>query len=183
MATMIRLRVRTRLRTKLLGFEPGNINLAAHQRWSMIVCFSLTQYPSCSHHQLSRNHTRFILEVAIRECRNTVKLSLTKTRCDKNKDSAESRWTKITAPFQPLNILNVLAPLHILTQKYFTDQAWNILYITWAQQIQTYFNSGADGFEDYKTTTDEGLPCSIVTTLYCNYTYIFKLLRQQNSMN
>jgi hypothetical protein len=32
MATMIRLRVRTRLRTKLLGFEPGYINLAAHQR-------------------------------------------------------------------------------------------------------------------------------------------------------
>jgi hypothetical protein len=32
MATMIRLIVRTSLRIKLLGFEPGNINLAAHQR-------------------------------------------------------------------------------------------------------------------------------------------------------
>lgn len=32
MTTMIRLTVRTRLRTKLMGFEPGNINLAAHQR-------------------------------------------------------------------------------------------------------------------------------------------------------
>lgn len=115
MATMIRLRVRTRLRTKLLGFKPGNINLAAHQRWSMMVCFGLTQYTSCSHHQLSRNHIRFILEVAIRECRNKVKLSLTKTRCDKNKDWAESGWIKITAPFHPLNILNVLAPLYILT--------------------------------------------------------------------
>jgi hypothetical protein len=31
-ATMIRLRLRTRLRTRFLGFEPGNINLAAHQR-------------------------------------------------------------------------------------------------------------------------------------------------------
>jgi hypothetical protein len=32
MATMIKLKVRTRLRTKLLGFESGTINLAAHQR-------------------------------------------------------------------------------------------------------------------------------------------------------
>jgi len=32
MATMVRQTVRTRLRTKLPGFEPGNINLAAHQR-------------------------------------------------------------------------------------------------------------------------------------------------------
>lgn len=110
MATMVRQTVRTRLRTKLPGFEPGNINLAAHQRWSMMVCFSLTQYTACSHHQLTRNHTRFIVEVAIRERRNTVKLSLTKTRCDKNKDWAESGWIKTTAPFQPLNILNVLAP-------------------------------------------------------------------------
>jgi hypothetical protein len=132
---MIRLRVRTRLRTKLLGFEPGYINLAAHQRWSMTVCFSLTQYTSCSHHQLSRNHIRFIPEAAIRECRNKVKLSLTKTRCDKNKEWAETGWIKITAP--SLNTLNVLAPLHILTQKYFTDQAGNILHMKWAQYKNT----------------------------------------------
>ena len=134
MTTMIRLRVRTRLRTMLLGFEPGSNNFAVHQRWSMMVCFSLTQYTSCSHHQLSRNHTTFILEVAIRDCRNTVKLSLTQTRCDKNKQCG---WIKITAPFQPFNILNVLAPLHILIQKYFTDQAWNILYMTFIHSISS----------------------------------------------
>jgi len=55
--------------------------------------------------------------------------------------------------------------------------------MTWAQQIQKYFNSGVVGFKDYKTTTDKGLPCSIVTTLHCNYTYILKLSQQQKSVN